>query len=56
LLPAALHGAQEQLYAGAEKDEVGEHLDDEHDPGGLGLGGVLVIDDSGTAPVPCRCW
>ena len=34
-LPAALHGPHEHSYAGAQKCEVGEHLDDEHDPGGL---------------------
>jgi hypothetical protein len=39
LLPAALHGAQEYSYAGAQDREVAKHLDDEHDAGCLGFGG-----------------
>ena len=38
-LPAALYGPQQHSCAGAEYCQVGEHLDDEHDPGGLGFGG-----------------
>ena len=37
--PAPLHSPQQHSYAGAENCQVGEHLDDEHDPGGLGFGG-----------------
>ena len=38
-LPAALYGPQEHSCAGAGYCQVGEHLDDEHNPGGLGFGG-----------------
>ena len=39
-LLAAVHRPQQYLRAGAQQREVGEHLDDEHDPGGLGFGAM----------------
>jgi hypothetical protein len=37
-LLAAAHRPQQHPRAGAQQCEVGEHLNDEHDPGGLGFG------------------
>ena len=41
-LPAAVHGPEEYSCTGAQEREVAEHLDDEHDPGGLGFGGDVA--------------
>src|SRR6202451_3972795 len=41
-LLAAAHGSQQYPRDSAQKGKVAEHLDDEHDPGGLGFGGDVA--------------
>ena len=42
LLLAAAHGPEEYPCAAAQEREVGEHLDDDQGPGGLGFGGDVA--------------
>jgi hypothetical protein len=37
--PGPAYGPQEHPYAGTQNGQVGEHLNDEHHPGGLGFSG-----------------
>ena len=46
-LLAAAHRPQQHPCASTQQCEVGEHLDDEHDPGGLGFGGDVAEADRG---------
>jgi len=41
-LLAAVHRPQQHACADAQQGQVGEHLDHEHDPGGLGFGGDIA--------------
>jgi hypothetical protein len=51
-LLAAVHGAQQYPHAGAQERQVAGHLEDEHHPGRLGLGGDVpnpTVEETVTA-------